>query len=495
MSGKKNLVKLTIDGREVQVEEGTLIIKAAEEAGIYIPRFCYHDSLKPDGNCRMCLVEVEGTRKPVPSCTTPVREGMVVRTDTEALRRHRKAVLEFLLTSHPLDCPICDQAGECVLQDYYFEYSLEEARFKEDKTKKPKRVIWGENLIYDAERCILCRRCVRFLREVTGTEELGVFERGDHTYIGLFNGEKISNLYSGNLVDLCPVGAITDRDFRFKSRVWFLNRTPSICPFCSRGCNIEIHTNTRYNPFSRQRVYRIKPRVNSEVNGYWICDEGRYRYRFIDKDRITRPILKGKEISWDEAKDFLKSVLNKKVKLFLSLWMSNEELLFGKELAEKAGWAIGIAEREKGEGDSLLRKEDKNPNRKGAELLGLKEKGEGEVAVVFHFPVSDSENYSVKIGVFTNYFPEMEKFDLILPCATFAEKEGTWTNFEGRVQKFHRAVDPLPDSMEEGKILQLLSELKGKAMSWDVHHWFRRFAEKFSLQVDFETFPSEGVKL
>ncbi len=496
MPDKKDLVKVIIDGREVTVEKGTLIIKAAEQAGIYIPRLCYHDALKPDGNCRMCLVEVEGMRKPVPSCTTPVSDGMVVHTDTEALRKHRKAVLEFLLTSHPMDCPICDQAGECVLQDYYYEYSLQESRFREKKVRKPKRVIWSEHLIYDAERCILCRRCVRFLREVTGTEELGVFERGDHSYIGLFNGEKLTNPYAGNLVDLCPVGAITDRDFRFKTRVWFLDRTPSICPHCSRGCNIELHTNTRYNPFHRQRLYRIKPRHNPEVNSYWICDEGRYGYKFVDRDRLEKPVLKGKETSWEEALSYLKQSAAKGLKIFASAWMTNEEMAFLKELASRKGWAVELVGRPEGEGDSFLRKEDKNPNRKGAQLVGLEKGGDGaSAALVFHFLPENLDDYEIKIGVFSNKFEGMEKFDLLLPCATFAEKEGTWTNFEGRVQRFHRALEPLGEAKEEGWILEKLAEAVGEDLKWDVAAWFARFADAAGLRAEYEKLPSTGVKV
>ncbi len=475
-------IKIVIDGKEVETYRGTLIIKAAEDAGIYIPRLCYHEGLRPDGNCRMCLVEIEGERKPVPSCMTPVRDGMVIKTDTEELRKHRRAVLEFILTTHPMDCPICDQAGECTLQDYYFTYDLEESRWREDKVRKPKRVHWGKNLIYDAERCILCTRCVRFLNDVIKTRELGVFERGVHSYIGLFDGKKIENDYSGNLVDICPVGAITDLDFRFKSRVWFLQRTPSICPFCARGCNIEIHTNTSRirNRFSKQRVFRIKPRKNMEVNKWWICDEGRYSYTFIDNDRIEKPIWRGKEITWDEVSSRIMEIAGKDVRIYLSAWMTNEELVYWKNLTRTLQWRVSLVARPDGDDDNILRVSDKNPNRKGAEILGIKEeRGKEEVAIVFHFVPEEISNHKIKIGVFSNKFEGMEQFDLILPCVTFAEKAGSWTNLEGRIQEFQKALEPLGESMEEGAIGEFISSTLGLSMVWDPGKFREEFEREY----------------
>ncbi len=478
MPGGKR-VKIIVDGREVEVEQGTLLIKAAEEAGVYIPRLCYHEGLRPDGNCRMCLVEVEGLRKPVPACMTPVRDGMVVKTNTPALKEHRRKVLEFILTTHPMDCPICDQAGECVLQDYYFQYDLEDRRYFEDRERKPKKVHWGKNLIYDAERCILCRRCVRFLDHVTKTGELGVFERGIQSYIGLFDGKKIENNYSGNLVDLCPVGAITDLDFRFKMRVWFLDRTPSVCPLCARGCNIEIHTNTDplTNRFSSQRVFRIKPRKNMDVNRWWICDEGRYSYKFIDQNRITRPLIKGKEASWDAVSRKLREIIGREVRVYLSAWMSNEELIYWKKLGELLQWKLSLLRRPDGDQDDLLRVADKNPNTTGARILGLEEGGGNEeVAVVFHFP-SPGE-HKMKIGIFTNAFEGMEDWDMVLPAATFAEKEGHWTNFQGRVQKFQQALEPLGESLEEGKIGEKFAEAFGIEFPWKREEMEKEFLKE-----------------
>ncbi len=477
MSNRKR-IKITIDGKEIETYEGTLIIKAAEDAGIYIPRLCYHEALKPDGNCRMCFVEIEGLRKPVPSCLTPAKEGMVIRTDTDALKKHRSSILEMILTTHPMDCPICDQAGECALQDYYFQYDLKESRWREKKEKKPKRVHWGKNLIYDAARCIICKRCVRFLDEITGTQELGVFERGIHSYIGLFDGNRIENDYSGNLVDICPVGAITDLDFRFKSRVWFLNRTPSICPFCARGCNIEIHTNTK-NPFSSQRVYRIKPRKNLEVNKWWICDEGRYSYEFIDSDRIEYPMARGKKTSWDSVRQEILKIVGKDVRLYVSAWMSNEELTYWMQIAKTFDWKLSLVGKPRGKGDEILKLPDKNPNRKGAEILGIREEiGHEEVAVVFHFLPVSLERHKIKIGIFTNKFEGMDKFDIIIPAAVFAEKEGSWTNFQGKVQNFQKALEPIGEAKSEGEIGEFLANTLGLDLQWEIGKYREEFEKE-----------------
>jgi len=300
-------VELTIDGKKIHAPKGTLIIEAAQSAGIEIPRYCYHPGLSVVGSCRMCLVEIEKIPKLQPSCATHVAEGMVVRTQTPETLQNRRFVLEFLLANHPLDCPVCDQAGECELQNYYMDHGLYEARYDENKTKRKKAHPIGPHIILDQERCILCTRCVRFTREVSKTSEIGVIDRGHRSEIDVLPGFELSNPYSGNVADICPVGALTDRDFRFKCRVWFLGSAPSICPGCSRGCNIDIHFNERFNPrYHDQRVHRLKPRYNQAVNGHWICDEGRYSYHSIDApDRLRVPLVKRGteylEASWEDA--------------------------------------------------------------------------------------------------------------------------------------------------------------------------------------------------
>ncbi|MCI0534687.1 MAG: 2Fe-2S iron-sulfur cluster-binding protein, partial [Verrucomicrobiales bacterium] len=240
--GQKSIT-LTVDGKPVTVPEGTTVLQACEKARSPVPFYCYHPGLSIAGNCRICLVEIEGTPKLQISCYTRAAEGMKVNTTSDAALAGRRDVLEFLLINHPLDCPVCDQAGECWLQDYYMQHGLYDPKFNEQKVKKTKAVPIGPTVMLDAERCILCSRCVRFTDEVTKTGEFGIFNRGDHAEVGLHPGKTLENNYAGNVVDICPVGALTDRDFRFKCRVWYLGSTKSVCPGCSRGCNVEIHYN------------------------------------------------------------------------------------------------------------------------------------------------------------------------------------------------------------------------------------------------------------
>ena len=269
-------VKLNIDGREVTTVKGKTVIQAAADEGILIPHYCYHPKLTIAGNCRMCLVEIEKMPKLQIACNTQATEGMVVKTQSPKVLDARRAVMEFLLINHPLDCPICDQAGECWLQDYYMKHDLMGSRFSEHKVPSQKRHVFGPNVIFDAERCIKCTRCVRFLQEVTRTEELTILNRGDQSTIALFPGRVLDNPLSANVNDICPVGALTDRDFRFRVRVWYLSSTPSVCPGCSTGCNIKVET-------YQNRIARFKPRVNEAVNSHWICDEGRYCFHALTK--------------------------------------------------------------------------------------------------------------------------------------------------------------------------------------------------------------------
>ncbi len=265
------MAKISIDGKPLEVTDGLTIMKAADSAGIIIPRFCYHPAFVPEGSCRMCLVEIEGLPKLELACSTVVRDGMKVSTGSEKVVEARRGVLEFLLAEHPLDCPICDKAGECTLQDYYEGYGRFKGAFQESKEKREKKLVLGKSLILDRERCILCTRCVRFLTEVTKTQELGVFKRGVHSEISPYEKEPVDNNYSGNLVEICPVGAITDLDFRFKTRPWFLNTGESICPLCSRGCNIYID----YLPgFARLEETKKGPAhpVQGEPSGQRILD-------------------------------------------------------------------------------------------------------------------------------------------------------------------------------------------------------------------------------
>ena len=274
---------LTVDGKQITSRDRLMIMQACDEAGVEIPRYCYHGGLSIVASCRICLVEVEGMPKLVPSCQTPVRDGMVVHTKSTKAIANQKQTMEYLLVNHPLDCPVCDQAGECSLQDYSYAYGRAQSRFEEDKHKKPKKDV-GLNVLLYNDRCIMCTRCVRFTREIAGTSELYVDGRGHREEIDIFPGKPLNNRLSGNVVDLCPVGALLDKDFLFKQRVWNLKETASISPVDSGGENIEIHHN-------ENRVHRIKPRFNAEVNGYWISDDTRYSHKVLyAENRLTKPL-------------------------------------------------------------------------------------------------------------------------------------------------------------------------------------------------------------
>src|SRR5690242_14158101 len=274
--------KITVDGRLVEARDKQMILQACLDANIQLPYYCYHPGLSIVASCRICLVEVEGIPKLVPSCQTPVRDGMVVRTKTPKVVANQKQVMEYLLINHPLDCPVCDQAGECLLQDYSYQYGRAQSRFLEDKAKKPKKEV-GDHILLYSDRCIMCTRCVRFTREISGTSELAVFGRGHKEEIDIFPGRPVNNPLASNVIDICPVGALLDKDFLFTQRVWFLKSTPSISPMNAGGENIEIH-------HTEGRIYRIKPRFNKDLNKWWISDEARYGYDFVHaEDRLRVP--------------------------------------------------------------------------------------------------------------------------------------------------------------------------------------------------------------
>src|SRR5882724_9218328 len=272
-------IKLTIDGKEVATTKGKNLIEVAAEIGIDIPHYCYHPKLSIAGNCRMCLVEIERMPKLQIACNTPVGEGMSVLTQSPKVLAIRKAVMEFLLVNHPVDCPICDQAGECWLQDYYMQHDLYQSRMElDEKIHKREAVDLGPMVVLDSERCVHCSRCVRFTEVVTKTGEMAFFNRGGHVEIGTIQNRPVLNPYSGNIVDVCPVGALTSRDFRFQQRVWFLKNTESICGGCSTGCNVQLD-------HKQNTVYRMIARRNTDVNKSWLCDEGRLSFHSLQNSQ------------------------------------------------------------------------------------------------------------------------------------------------------------------------------------------------------------------
>ncbi len=481
---------LEIDGQAVTVGDGLNIIQAAEQVGIEVPHYCYHPGLSISGNCRMCLVEIENIPKLQIGCNTRVADGMVVKTTSERVKYAQAAVLEFLLINHPIDCPICDQAGECKLQDYYMLYGAYKSEMQlEAKVQKGKVVDLGPEVVLDEERCILCARCTRFCDEITQTGELGIFERGDHSRISLFPGKQLDNPYSGNVVDVCPVGALTSKDFRFKSRVWYLEKTPSTCTRCATGCNIDIY-------HRRGEIFRFRPRQNLDVNTYWMCDEGRHWYKSFQQDsRIPTPLVRGESsflvTSWDEAgKKVAQAVRSAQaeqgadaVAAIIGAKATNEEaFLLSRLLREHLGstrtaglsWSPAEAFH-----DDFLIHADKNPNTQGLKSLGLLNGGGGAEAIL-----SAAEQRGVKVlfilGVDlvtafgqervesalgettvivldTDYNDTTEYADIVLPIAAAVETDGTCTNHTGRVQRLSQAFPPPGEAKVGWEALALLS--------------------------------------
>jgi NADH-quinone oxidoreductase subunit G len=450
-----DLVTLTIEGRKVSVPAGTSILEAAKTAGILIPHYCYHPGLPVAGVCRMCLVDVEKAPKLAPSCATAVAEGQVVRVHSEKALEARKGVLEMLLINHPLDCPICDQAGECELQDYTYQEGRSEGRYRDPKRFNPVEDFGGD-VLYTPNRCILCTRCVRFMEDVAKEPVLNVSERGDRAVIGKFEGEDLTHAWAGNVVDLCPVGALLSKDALNKARAWDVDRSASICPNCTQGCNVIIETRDNM-------VVRLRPRPNEEVNSYFMCDHGRLTYRWMNRqDRVDVPMVRhGATLAgtdWDVAIAEAAHVLSgKRAFVLASPMLSNEALFLLSQLIQKSGGA-GAFRVQRGEeapligvADLSLRAE-RAANVRGAELLGFTESGtplaklgNGDVLVVADEDLAgfDAPNVAKAsaIIVIGTTLPAWARHTaaVVLPIANCVEEDGSFTNLRGRVQRFFQA--------------------------------------------------------
>ena len=504
--------RLTIDGKEIEVEAGTNLIEAARRLGIEVPHYCYHPGLSIAGQCRLCMVDIEKTPRPSIACNTPAADGMVVHTQTERVKDMRRSMMEFHLINHPLDCPVCDQAGECWLQIYYMQHGLYDPRMLDEKVHKPKAVPLGPHVMLDAERCILCSRCVRFCDEITGTGELGIFGRGDHSEIGLFPGQDLENNYSGNVVDICPVGALTDRDFRFRVRVWYLDTTKSICPGCARGCNVEVHVNRkRPHHAEGRRVARLKPRFNDAVNAWWICDVGRYGFDAVDDPSRIRFARRGDaEVELDEALNALLDALRRhtpaEIAILASPDLANEDLFALRRLTETLGIrqvAFGVppAAPTPAADDFLLRA-DRHPNTRGAEtilpagdaaaILAGARAGRVKVLWVFQHDLLAAgwsaaetrqalERVDTLVFSGTNDNATSALATLVLPLAAWVERDGTFTNFLGRVQRFRAAVEPLGEALAAWDLLgRLLGPLGVPPAGARAELWFRELATTVS---------------
>ena len=451
----KPMVNVKIEGHDLSVPAGTSILEAAKLAGILIPHYCYHPGLPVAGVCRMCLVEVDKSPKLAASCATAVAEGQVVHVYSENALEARKGVLEMLLINHPLDCPICDQSGECELQNYTFQEGRADSRYREPKRFNPVEDFGGD-VLYVPNRCILCTRCVRFMDDVHKDPVLNVSERGDRAVIGKAPDAGLTQPWAANVVDLCPVGALLSKDFLNKTRAWEVDRTASVCTGCSQGCNtvVEVRDNV---------VVRLKPRGNDEVNKFFMCDHGRLDYRWMNRaDRVEVPMVAAAGdalamVDWEIALEAAAKALHgKRAHVVASPSLSNEALFLLKALVRKTGGSgqfrvhTGLEAPLPGVADLALRA-DRAANARGAELLGFVRRDDplagmkdGDVLVLADDGLADASSEALAkaaavIVIGTVMPSRLTNVAAVLPIANVVEEEGTFTNLRGRVQRFLQA--------------------------------------------------------
>ncbi len=539
---------LTINGQTCEFEGKKSILEVALENQVEVPHYCYHPGLSVVASCRICLAEVAAPNprnegkvelipKLVPTCQTPAAQGQEVYTQSPKSIANQKAVMEFLLINHPLDCPVCDQAGECSLQDYSYRYGHGASRFEEDKIKQPKKNL-GEHVLLYSDRCIMCSRCVRFTREVTGTNELGIFGRGSSEQIDVFPGQPLNNPLSGNVIDICPVGALLDKDFLMSMRVWNLTRTASIDGLTASGDNISIQTN-------EGKIYRIKPRTNMEVNKWWTTDEIRFGWHFVhDEARLHQPMHQSanhagpEAIGWTQAyaqvlklmrtatADATHGTLGVMVSPMLA---SEEAYLLAKLVASidpDATFAVGpiphSGEDQTFPGGYTLRAE-KAPNARGVRralelvaddvldydgFLGACGVGTGvsdlkTLLLTGNYPsdwITDSllDAIKGKQTILIDTLPNRltQKVDVLLPGATWAEKEGTFENAEGRIQAFEAAIPVVEMAKPEGVIALDLMHAAGvgsKSSRYDLRSLHREMGDRFAEDVHYP--PAELQKV
>lgn len=542
-------VNCTINGTEVTVPKGTRIIEAAEQAGVGIPHYCYHPSLSAPAMCRMCLVEVEGAPKLLPACVTTVADGQVVRTEADPAREARTGVLEFYLANHPLDCPVCDASGECKLQDYVSQ----EGR-KHGRILGAKRVLgqddFGGGILYDGDRCIMCTRCVRFMREIADDDRLCVVQRGHASVIDTFFEEGLDGSpFAGNIADICPVGALLPKDFLHKARAWDLDRTPSICPNCSQGCNSTLDTRDNL-------VLRLKPRLNPDVNSYWLCDYGRYRYEWMNRGaaetgpeavgepgmgapgvdrpmRLEEPLVRGEDgaltrATWQQAIIALVDRLDAlrgsaPLRIVASPMHGNEDAGLAARLAQALGSGETLYRSARAETEvpcpgfpRLARRRELAANGRGLEALGYRrvgdDAGEGGLAgagaadavlvvlgdALADQPPSFGGDATLFVYLGTVLSPAARNADFALPITTFAEQEGTFTNHEGRVQRFWPGLRPpalaRPAWQVLGVILAGLDETPAPATAADAFLRLGQLYDAFG-GLSYEALGTRGALL
>ncbi|MFT5835938.1 MAG: NADH-quinone oxidoreductase subunit G [Sulfurimonas sp.] len=444
------MATITVDGKELKVKDDVMLIEELLANSISIPHFCYHPALGKDGNCRMCMVEIKGQKRPQIACDTPIKDGMVISTKSDSIQEVKRSILELELINHPVDCSVCDQSGECSLQNYYMDVGLYESRLSTTKVHARKKVDLGANVVLDQERCVLCTRCVRFTKEITKTRELGILNRTDHSVIATFEDQPLTDPYAMNVVDLCPVGALTSKDFRFNKRVWFLEPEESICNRCAKACSIYVdHHKAKYEA---DAIFRYRPRFNPKVNGYFICDVGRLSYKVENENRLSVPFINNEQNNYKETSKELKSLLLKhksKTLFLISPSLSLEEMLMVKKLEKfynaKVS-AFDINEYDKDFGDDYLKCNDLSTNRRGLNLLDideneniLKEVLSGSELVVFigrdDIEILDNyKNIQSQICISSSTPKNQQSYNIYLPVLTHTSKEGSYINIDGYLQ-------------------------------------------------------------
>lgn len=503
------MAKIIIDGRDVECRDKVSVLDVALEAGWDIPHYCYHPGLSVVGSCRLCLMEMKmpdprtkemaWSPKLVPSCQTLVKDGLEVRFDSAKVKENQARCMEFFLLNHPLDCPVCDQAGECLLQDYSERFGSATGRMVEAKDKNPKKDIGSKTLLY-MDRCVSCSRCVRFCEEIAGTGELCIVQRGSRAEIDVFPGVPLENALQGNVVDICPVGSLLDKDFLMQQRVWLLRGAPSICPGCSAGCAIRIDHNDG-------RVWRLKPRYNPGVNDWWICDAGRFGWKYVnDPKRLDRLIVRrGRAVEtpdWSVLPEIVRLRLNEvvsrdgaaKIAAVLSPWMSCEEawLLarFIREAAPEATLVMGpvAAEgedetfpKDDGQAVKFTIRAEKCPNRRGIEMIlsgmggnvasfeqFVEKAGEGAFSAAWIAGGSPGEWVTKELAkavesiglIFAqDLFPNAvtQAAAVVVPACAWAERSGCFVNCDGKIQPFEAAIAPLEGCQRDGQYLFTLA--------------------------------------
>jgi len=519
-----------LDGKTVEFEPGEKILSAAMRAGIQIPHYCYHPGMSVVATCRMCMVDVidMGNGRPAPklqtSCSMDAVEGMKVETMNEKVKDAKELVMEYLLINHPLDCPICDQSGECVLQDYSFEFGSGKSEMEYSKRVYGWRDI-GTFVALERNRCIHCTRCDRFTREITGTNEFGMFNRGHELTVDTYSDRPMTNQFQGNMADICPVGAITEKEFRFKRRVWKLKKTPSICVGCSTGCNVTIE-------YDKNEVFRLKPRDNPDVNRWWMCDQGRLTYKDLNirENRIAHPLGKTaegfQEISWENAFSAIREKISElqptsnEVIGLVDTHASNEELYLFKKLLKEGFDSDQLffpdLEWEQPVSDFFINSlitSDKSPNRAGARMLGLKGAKSSEevnskiptgtkVLLVFGKPFEDENllsqagNIPLVINIAAWQSGWSETADVTLPGRLHSEKDATYTNKAGRVQRVNTAIRAFHKTRPDWMILCGLMELldvDNKADSAEAVFQELSENEKGFQGLQWESIGSDGI--